>query len=172
MAVCTGEQFLKGLRDGREVWLEGERVTDVTSHPKLSRMAHIIADIYDLQHSPEPWIAMRHWYPEAYDRVASIVQQLAASGLMLTPSEADLADPLAADIEKYYQGTNIAGTERVRLFRLAWNLVGTQFGSRQTLYERYFNSDVVQLRQRRYAQYDYSRAEESVRSFMSQVYGN
>ena len=36
MAVRTGEQFLRGLRDGREVWLKGERVADVTSHPKLT----------------------------------------------------------------------------------------------------------------------------------------
>ena len=34
MAVRTGEQFLEGLRDDREVWLKGERVSDVTSHPK------------------------------------------------------------------------------------------------------------------------------------------
>ncbi len=122
--------------------------------------------------APEPWIAMRHWYPDAYARVAAIVQQLAASGLMLTPSEADMGGPLAADIEKYFQGANIPAVERVRLFRLAWDLIGTQFGSRQTLYERFFNGDVVQLRMRRYAQYDYTRSEESVRRFMSKLYGN
>ena len=121
--------------------------------------------------APEPWIAMRHWYPDAYERVVAIVQQLAASGLMLTPSEADMDGPLAEDIEKYFQGTNIGATERVRLFRLAWDLIGTQYGSRQTLYERYFNGDVVQLRMRRYAQYDYTRAEDSVRRFMERVYG-
>ena len=122
--------------------------------------------------APEPWIAMRHWYPDAYARVAAIVQQLAASGLMLTPSEADMGGPLAADIEKYFQGTNIPAMQRVRLFRLAWDLIGTQFGSRQTLYERFFNGDVVQLRMRRYAQYDYTRSEESVRRFMSKLYGS
>ncbi len=53
MAVRTGEQFLAGLRDDREVWLEGERVADVTSHPKLARMVRTLAGIYDLQHSPE-----------------------------------------------------------------------------------------------------------------------
>ncbi len=121
--------------------------------------------------APEPWIAMRHWYPDAYARVIAIVQQLAASGLMLTPAEADIAGPLAADIEKYFQGTNIGAAERVRLFRLAWDLIGTQFGSRQTLYERFFNGDVVQLRMRRFAQYDYSRSDESVRRFMSKMYG-
>ena len=34
----------------------------------------------------EPWTALRHWYPDAHDRVVWIVQQLAASGLMLTPT--------------------------------------------------------------------------------------
>ncbi|MCH8989447.1 MAG: hypothetical protein IIA92_11660 [Chloroflexi bacterium] len=53
MAVRTGEQFLEGLRDGREIWLEGERVGDVTTHPKMARMAQTLAGIYDLQHSPE-----------------------------------------------------------------------------------------------------------------------
>ena len=53
MAIRTGKQFLEGIRDGREIWLEGERVEDVTTHPKLSRMAHTLAGIYDLQTSTE-----------------------------------------------------------------------------------------------------------------------
>ena len=61
--------------------------------------------------------------------------------------------------------------ERVRLFRLAWDLIGTEFGSRQTLYERFFNGDVVQLRQRRYATYDYTRANASLETFMREVEG-
>ena len=117
----------------------------------------------------EPWIAMRHWYPDAYARVAAIVEQLAAGGLMLTPTEEDMRGPLARDIDKFYQGVSINAKERVRLFRLAWDLIGTQFGSRQTLYERFFNGDVVQLRQRRYATYDYSRADASLELFMKEL---
>ena len=119
--------------------------------------------------APEPWTAMRHWYPDAYVRVVWIVEQLAASGLMLTPTEADVNGPLAETIGKYYQGVAIDAPERVRLFRLAWDLVGTQYGSRQALYERFFNGDVVQLRQRRYASYDYTRAREAVRSFFERT---
>ena len=38
----TGAQFLEGLRgDGREIWLEGERVDDPTTHPKLAGAAHV-----------------------------------------------------------------------------------------------------------------------------------
>ena len=45
MAVRTGAQFLEGLRDGRKVWLEGERVADVTAHPKLKGMACTLSGI-------------------------------------------------------------------------------------------------------------------------------
>ena len=88
---------------------------------------------------------------------------------MLTPTEKDLAGPMAGGIAKYYQGANIDAKKKVRMFRLAWDLVGTQFGSRQTLYERFFNGDVVQLRQRRFATYDYSRADASLELFMQEL---
>ncbi len=113
----------------------------------------------------EPWHAMRHWFPDAHTRIVWIIEQLSASGLMLTPTERDVEGPIADLIAKYYQGASVEAEDRVRLFRLAWDLVGTQFGSRQALYERFFNGDVVILRQRRYAGYDYSEALASVDRF-------
>ena len=117
--------------------------------------------------APEPWIAMRNWYPDAYVRVIWIVEQLAAGGLMLTPTEQDVQGELADEIGKFYSGANLDATERIALFRLAWDLTGTQFGSRQTLYERFFNGDVVRLRQRRFATYDYTRATKAVDTFLA-----
>jgi 4-hydroxyphenylacetate 3-monooxygenase len=113
----------------------------------------------------EPLAAMRIWFTEAYPRVIWIVEQLSASGLMLTPTEADVSGPLADAIARYYQGATLNAADRIRLFRLAWDLVGTQFGSRQALYERFSIGDIVRLRQTRYATYDYTRAKEAVRSF-------
>lgn len=113
----------------------------------------------------DPWTAMRHWWPDAYTRVMWIVSQLSASGLMLTPTEQDVTGPISEAISKYYQGTTIGGSERIRLFRLAWDLVGTQFGSRQSLYERFANGDVTQLRMRRFSTYDYTNAKQSLKSF-------
>ncbi len=106
----------------------------------------------------EPLIAMRHWFPEAYVRVIWIVEQLAAGGLMLTPTEEDMHGELAPFIERYYQGATIGAEERIRLFRMAWDLCGTDFGSRQALYERFFNGDVERLRMGRFQSFDYSRA--------------
>src|ERR671916_1072215 len=54
----TGEQFLAGLRgEDREIWLEGERVTDPSAHPKLEGAARSLARLFDLQHEdPETFL--------------------------------------------------------------------------------------------------------------------
>lgn len=49
MAARTGEQFLSGLRDDREIWLGDERVKDVTVHPALAGGACTMAGLFDLQ---------------------------------------------------------------------------------------------------------------------------
>ncbi len=51
MAARTGSQFLEGLRrTKREIWVEGERIEDVTTHPKLRGGAESLAAMYDRQH--------------------------------------------------------------------------------------------------------------------------
>ena len=70
MGVRNGKQFLEGLRDGREIWLEGERVADVTTHPKLARMAQTLAGLYDLQESPDYHEQMTFRSPSSGDPVS------------------------------------------------------------------------------------------------------
>jgi 4-hydroxyphenylacetate 3-monooxygenase len=47
--IRTGEQYLEGLRDDRDVWIHGEKVKDVTEYPGLSRGAHTLAGFLDRQ---------------------------------------------------------------------------------------------------------------------------
>lgn len=119
--------------------------------------------------APQPCIALRHAWPDMYDRLVAILQQMAAGGLMLTPTEADMSSDARPMIDKYFQGANIKAEDRVRLFRTVWDLIGTQFGSRSTLYERYFNGDVVRLRQMRYKTYDYTKANGSYQAFVAEI---
>lgn len=49
----TGDEYLESLRDGREVWIYGERVDDVTTHPAFRNSARSIARFYDALHDPE-----------------------------------------------------------------------------------------------------------------------
>src|SRR5437773_10966377 len=48
----TGAEFLESLRDTREVWIYGERVKDVTTHPAFRNPARILARLYDALHDP------------------------------------------------------------------------------------------------------------------------
>src|SRR5262249_50694271 len=50
--LLTGEQYLESLRDAREVWIDGERVADVTAHPAFRNAARSIARLYDALHDP------------------------------------------------------------------------------------------------------------------------
>ncbi|MBN8920636.1 MAG: Pyoverdin chromophore biosynthetic protein pvcC, partial [Rhizobiales bacterium] len=46
----TGTEYLESLRDGREIWIYGERVDDVTTHPAFRNAARSIARLYDALH--------------------------------------------------------------------------------------------------------------------------
>jgi two-component FAD-dependent monooxygenase len=48
----TGAEYLEDLRDGREVYLYGERVKDVTTHPAFHNPARMTARLYDALHDP------------------------------------------------------------------------------------------------------------------------
>ena len=53
MPARTGQEYIKGLQDHpREVWIDGELVQDVTTHPSLQNGVKSVAALYDMQHDP------------------------------------------------------------------------------------------------------------------------
>ncbi len=54
--IRTGEEYKASIRDNRAVYINGERVKDVTAHSAFKPLVDIRARIYDLQHEP----ATRH----------------------------------------------------------------------------------------------------------------
>jgi 4-hydroxyphenylacetate 3-monooxygenase len=48
----TGAEYLESIRDEREIWIYGERVKDVTTHPAFRNTARMIARFYDAMHDP------------------------------------------------------------------------------------------------------------------------
>jgi 4-hydroxyphenylacetate 3-monooxygenase len=115
----------------------------------------------------QPLDVARNVFPKMYPRMIEILQLLGASGLMATPSEADLCSPIAGDIERYYQAATAGGAERVRLFRLAWDTACSSFGSRQVLYERFFFGDPVRNMSALYAGYDKEPLKARVQQFLN-----
>lgn len=49
----NGREYLNSLRDGREVWIYGQRVKDVTAHPAFRNQSRMVARWYDALHDPE-----------------------------------------------------------------------------------------------------------------------
>ena len=113
-----------------------------------------------------PLNAARNLYPRLYQRFPEILRKLGASGLMATPTEADVTGPAAADIETYLQAAALGGAERVALFRLVWDTCISAFAGRQALYEYYFFGDPVRMAGAYVASYDREPYKAAVRAFL------
>jgi 4-hydroxyphenylacetate 3-monooxygenase len=50
--IRTGDEYRASLQDGREVWIAGERVDDVATHPMFRPLVDVRARIYDMAHDP------------------------------------------------------------------------------------------------------------------------
>lgn len=86
-------------------------------------------------------LALRSQMPKWMPRMNELLQLIGGGGFMLTPSEADLRGPMAATIDKYFQAAGADAQRRIRLFRLAWDFLGSELGGRGELYERFYLSD-------------------------------
>ena len=48
--IRSGQEYRAGLRDGREIWIEGERVSDATAHPAFKPVIDLKVRMYDMAH--------------------------------------------------------------------------------------------------------------------------
>ncbi len=114
-----------------------------------------------------PLLVARKQMITMYPRMAEILHLLGSSSLMALPAEADLNGPLAEDIHRYLDTDTATAEERIRLFRLAWDVSCSAFGSRQTLYERYFGGDAARNAALLYQIYDRGAVRDMVQEFLS-----
>jgi 4-hydroxyphenylacetate 3-monooxygenase len=94
--------------------------------------------------NPQYGLAYRWFMQIGYPRVMEIIQQDVASGLIYVNSGAeDFANPdLRPYLDRYLRGSNGAdATQRVKVMKLLWDAVGTEFGGRHELYERNFSGN-------------------------------
>jgi 4-hydroxyphenylacetate 3-monooxygenase len=70
MPARTGQDYIRGLQEQPpEVWIDGERVADVTTHPALRNGVSSIAALYDMQHDPDLKDEMTYVSPTTGDLV-------------------------------------------------------------------------------------------------------
>ncbi len=72
MAIRTGKEYQQGLgRKPRDVWINGEHITNVLEHPIFAASIKEIAKLYDLQHDPKYHDTMTFESPSTGDPVAT-----------------------------------------------------------------------------------------------------
>jgi 4-hydroxyphenylacetate 3-monooxygenase len=92
-------------------------------------------------------------YPEVYPRIIGHLYQLGGGGYVSIPQEATL-DLAELAIDRYYAGATLDAKGKVGLFRLAWDLIGSGWGGRQELYERFFFGDTTKMKALNYLSVD------------------
>lgn len=105
-------------------------------------------------------------FPRIYPRITEIVRHLGASGLISIPTEKDFQSEVRSDLDQYLQSAGSGAEDRVKLFRLAWDLCMSAFGTRQTLYERFFFGDPVRLSGELYRTYDKEKYVNRIHEFL------
>jgi anthranilate 3-monooxygenase (FAD)/4-hydroxyphenylacetate 3-monooxygenase len=72
MGIRSGAQYVEGLRKRpRNVWLDGERIGDISTHPAFSSAIAAIASLYDLQHEAAHAGTLCYPSPTSGDPVAT-----------------------------------------------------------------------------------------------------
>jgi aromatic ring hydroxylase len=85
--------------------------------------------------------AVNFFFPYANTKAADVLRIAAGSGV-LAMTEADYAHPDVQPLmDQWLIGPNIDARRRLELVKLAWDMTGTEFGSRSGLYERLYSGD-------------------------------
>jgi aromatic ring hydroxylase len=85
--------------------------------------------------------AINFFFPYANTKAADVLRLAAGSGV-LAMTAADYANPEVGPLmDKWLIGPDIDARRRLELMKLAWDMTGTEFGSRAGLYERLYSGD-------------------------------
>jgi 4-hydroxyphenylacetate 3-monooxygenase len=113
-----------------------------------------------------PLEVIRTLFMNVYPRMVEILQLMGSSSFMIIPSEADFQSELKPEIEQYLATDTASARERVKLFRLAWDIACSAFAGRQVLYERFFAGDPLNRAQFLYSIYPKEAVMERIREFL------
>jgi 4-hydroxyphenylacetate 3-monooxygenase len=97
---------------------------------------------------------------QLYPRMVYLLRELAGGGLLQVPSSAEefINPGTAADINLYSQSAGLAGLDRVKLFKLVWEIVGSEFAGRHQQYEMFYAGAPFVTKTYAYTNYDFSEA--------------
>jgi 4-hydroxyphenylacetate 3-monooxygenase len=106
---------------------------------------------------------------ELYPRVLAIVRELAGGGVLQLPASVkDMTNPLTRkDIDHYIQSPGAKAEDRVKLFKLVWDAVGSEFAGRHHQYEMFYAGAPFVAKGHAYRNYGYEKPVADVDEFLA-----
>ena len=92
--------------------------------------------------------AALQWCTDNYGEICAIVRELCGGGVFQMPADASvMEDPhLRALFETYWRTPTQTAVDRMKLFKLAWDMLGSEFGGRHVQYEKFYAGPQFLLR--------------------------
>jgi len=168
-------EFLAGLalRIAESMGVEGQRETqtllgELASYCSMAA-GLVVAAESACQHDPRGFIYPNPTYLYAnnwlqatyYQTMVTYLRELSGGGLLQVPSSyRDYLNPqIAGDLERYVRSPGLKSVERVKLYKLAWDLVGSEFAGRHQQYELFYAGGRAQTTSiRAYRAFDFGAA--------------
>ncbi len=97
---------------------------------------------------------------QIYPRMIQIAREFAGGGVLQVPSSChEFQNPdTAADIQRYIRSSGVKAEDRVKLFKLAWDMIGSEFAGRHQQYEMFYAGAPFVAKNYSYMNYNYKEA--------------
>jgi 4-hydroxyphenylacetate 3-monooxygenase oxygenase component len=152
-----------------------EMLGEIWAFSEFARSAIYAAEMQAREYPGGVWFpdvrplhALRASLPYWFPRVNEIIRLLGSHNVFAAPTLAQMRDPeLKPLVDRYLRGAgDVSAEERVRVFRLAWDFVGSGLASRNEQYERFYLASGARNRQMHEMFFDPSRADRLVDQFL------
>ena len=169
MAVATGQNERPDV---------AQLLGELWSYAELTRSAVHTAESQAFDYGDGTWfcderpfVALRPTMPGWMVRANEILKLIGSHNLLATPAAADFDDEeLKPNLDKYLNGAaGMNAKDRSRLFRTAWDFVGSALGGRTELYERFYLASSARMYGAAHALAQRDREWEAVPTFWSQT---
>lgn len=106
---------------------------------------------------------------ETYPRILQIIRELAGGGVIQLPSSYKelVNEATRGDMERYIQSPGYSAEERVKLFKLAWDVIGSEFAGRHLQYEMFYAGAPFVAKGLAYRNYGFDEAKGRVEDFLA-----
>jgi aromatic ring hydroxylase len=136
-AVATLVAEAIGVIEYREV---ASKIGEMVANCEMFRLA-----MDGVEHTSQRMTGMGPmgiWMAQTSKRMTELLREICGSGIVMQPSENDLANPeLRPYLEQFMRGKDVDVEYKSRLFRFAHDLAMSSFGMRQDIYEYWHGGD-------------------------------